>query len=91
MRVSDAYRDAAISTDASVRSAQPTDGGAKSTGAVDPTQAPVTVTVSEKARELSSQTAETSDAKVARIQQALTDGSFKVDAAAIAKRIVNGD
>jgi negative regulator of flagellin synthesis FlgM len=91
MRINDLYRQAATPTDAT--SARPSGAGSAAGGAsIDASAgAPVKVTVSSKALELSSQTSEASDAKVARLTQAVADGSFKVDPQAIANKIVEGD
>jgi flagellar biosynthesis anti-sigma factor FlgM len=91
MRINDLYRQATNPTDASAaRPAPAAAGGSAAAGGTAET-APVKVTVSSKALELSSQTSEASDAKVARLQQAVTDGTFKVDPEAIANKIVQGD
>lgn len=51
----------------------------------------VKVTVSAQARELANQAAQTFDAgKVDRLRSSMSDGSYKVDAHAIAARIVDG-
>jgi flagellar biosynthesis anti-sigma factor FlgM len=51
----------------------------------------VTVTVSDKARELSTQSSDASQAKVAALQASISGGTFKVNAALIASKIVNGE
>ncbi|MGO8999399.1 MAG: flagellar biosynthesis anti-sigma factor FlgM [Polyangiaceae bacterium] len=92
MRINDAYRETSNATDAAARTpvAGPTAqvGGGGSAGAAAP---PVTVTVSDKARELASQTSDVSDTKVAALQSSIANGSFKVNAQLIAQRIVDGD
>jgi negative regulator of flagellin synthesis FlgM len=94
MRINDFYRQATNPTDASsARPAAAGAGSASSSGVAADGAAPdpVKVTVSSKALELSSQTSEASTAKVARLQQAMTDGTFKIDPQAIANKIVEGD
>jgi flagellar biosynthesis anti-sigma factor FlgM len=51
----------------------------------------VTVTVSDKARELAAQNTDASDAKVAALQSSIAAGTFKVDPQVIASKIVNGE
>jgi flagellar biosynthesis anti-sigma factor FlgM len=47
--------------------------------------------MSDKARELSSAASDASAAKVANLQQAVANGTFKIDPQAIANRLVQGD
>jgi negative regulator of flagellin synthesis FlgM len=92
MRINDLYRQATNPTDASAArpATAPASNSASSAGS-SVEAAPVTVTVSSKALELSSKAGEASDAKVARLQQAVAEGTFKVDPEAIANKIVEGD
>jgi flagellar biosynthesis anti-sigma factor FlgM len=93
MRINDAYRqtpNAATTDAASATRPKATDG---STSRAESSQGspPVTVTVSDKARELSTQSSDASAAKVASLQAAISGGTFKVNAALIASKIVNGE
>jgi flagellar biosynthesis anti-sigma factor FlgM len=93
MRINDAYRQTpdAVTTDAAAATRQaPADGGA---GVAQSSHGspPVTVTVSDKARELSTQSSDASQAKVAALQASISGGTFKVNAALIASKIVNGE
>jgi flagellar biosynthesis anti-sigma factor FlgM len=93
MRINDAYRQTpnAATTDAAAATRPATAEG--SAGAAQSSQAspPVTVTVSDKARELSTQSSDASAAKVASLQAAISGGTFKVNPALIASKIVNGE
>jgi len=91
MRIDEAYRQAPTATDASAARPAGAERPAGSPGGASPAAGPpVTVTVSDKARALSAQTSEASDAKVASLQKAISEGTFKVDPQAIAKKIVDG-
>jgi negative regulator of flagellin synthesis FlgM len=95
MRINDAYRDTPRATDAGPARvggpAASAAGASEEAAGVAGAGAPVTVNVSDKARELSSQTADASTSKVAKLQSALADGTFKVDPQLIAQRIVGED
>lgn len=90
MRINDAYRQPPTSVDAP--RAQPASsesaGAARAEGQASP---PVTVTVSDKARELAAQNSDASDAKVAALQSSIAAGTFKVNPQAIASKIVDGE
>jgi len=93
MRILDAYHPPSTSTDAAA--SRPVDvvaqGTTAATAATSADSPPVTVTVSDKARELSSVASDASSAKVARLQGAIASGTFNVDPQAIATRILQGD
>lgn len=90
MRILDAYRPPPTSTDAA-ESRPVREGAQGTTAAVSAASPPVTVTMSDKARELSSAASDASAAKVANLQQAVANGTFKIDPQAIANRLVQGD
>jgi negative regulator of flagellin synthesis FlgM len=92
MRIDQAYGHAPTATDASAaRPASTERAAASSTGAAQTTAPPITVTVSDKARALSTQSTEVSAAKVATLQQSIADGTFQINPQAIADKIVGGD
>ncbi|MGA3122804.1 MAG: flagellar biosynthesis anti-sigma factor FlgM [Polyangiaceae bacterium] len=98
MRINDRY--AALGADAAQNAAARNKVGTSGAGAAGATsaeaQSAVTVTVSAKARELAdaqqaSGGSDVDEAKVARLQQAVSSGTLDVDSTKIAQRIVNGD
>jgi len=90
MRINDAYRQPPTSVEAprSPPASSQSGGAARAEGQPSP---PVTVTVSDKARELAAQNTDASDAKVAALQSSIAAGTFKVDPQVIASKIVNGE
>lgn len=88
MRIVDAYRNSPANLNGT-KTAATTAAGAPAKPDEDPavTAASVKVTVSPEARRLA-QKAEDDGARVERLRDAVANGSFKVDAQAVAKKIV---
>jgi flagellar biosynthesis anti-sigma factor FlgM len=88
MRVTDAYRPQVESSPAAKEAAAPTTSSAE--GAAGHGRDSVKLQVSDKARELAL-SAQKDEARIEKLRQSIADGTFKVDAHAIAAKIVGDD
>ena len=91
MRINDAYRQTPTAADASAARPAGPESSKTPAGASPDAPPPVTVTVSDKARQLATQTGEASDAKVAALQTSIANGTFKMNPQVIANRIIDGE
>jgi negative regulator of flagellin synthesis FlgM len=92
MRIGDMYSKvgAAITPPASQATSKAKDAAATSASDQAAAQGAVKVSVSAKAMQLSQASSDADEAKVSRLKSAIADGSFTIDSAKIASKIVDG-
>lgn len=92
MRINDAYNNPHISPAALKSTGTPDargNGGAASEVRGEDGRSSVSLSISNRARELSASTASMDTAKVDRLKPMVDNGTFKVDPQVVAERIVN--